>query len=277
MKTHIITVTTSSELYFPYLVDSCTQHGIPLTVLGYGENWTGFCFRFDKMIEYLKNLDQNDIVCFIDGYDVICVRNLNEMTGIFLQLKRKTKCKIVIAENKIIVNNLYNAYNYINVKRVFDKCKNKLLNAGSYIGHVNDILHILEQVYTGDNTLDDQKILVQYCKRKPNDIHIDLNNELFLTIDRPFDTIHQFLTVKDNKIYHKNNQPFFIHGNGHTFLDSTLDLAGYKNVRVNDILSQKYRKKYITANYFNEIVCCWIFGIVIIALCIKFIIHILPF
>ena len=50
MKTHIITIATNSELYFPYLVDSCKKNGIPLTVLGYGEKWTGFTFRFDKMI-----------------------------------------------------------------------------------------------------------------------------------------------------------------------------------------------------------------------------------
>ena len=112
MKTHIITVATSSELYFPYLVDSCKKNGIPLTVLGYGEKWTGFCFKFDKMIQYLKKLDPNDVVCFIDGYDVICVRNLNEITDVFLQLKKRTNCKIIIAENKTIRNNLFN---YLNI------------------------------------------------------------------------------------------------------------------------------------------------------------------
>lgn len=239
MKTHIITVATSSELYFPYLVDSCKKNGIPLTVLGYGEKWTGFTFRFDKMIQYLKKLDPNDIVCFIDGYDVICVRNLREMTDVFLQLKKKNNCKIVIAENNIIMNNLYNVVLYITVKTSFDKCKNKLINAGSYIGQVKDILYVLEQVYTGDNTLDDQKILVKYCKTNPNDFYIDLKNELFLTIDRPFDSIHPYLTVKNNKIYYNNNRPFFIHGNGHTYLDSTLDLIGYKNVNINHKLYYK--------------------------------------
>ena len=105
MKTHIITIATNSELYFPYLVDSCKKNGIPLTVLGYGEKWTGFTFRFDKMIQYLKKLDPNDIVCFIDGYDVICVRNLHEMTDVFLQLKKKnneTHCFYYIFTPKCI-------------------------------------------------------------------------------------------------------------------------------------------------------------------------------
>ena len=61
------------------------------------------------MIQYLKKLDSNDIVCFIDGYDVICIRNLREMTDVFLQLKKRTNCKIVVAENNIITNNLFTA------------------------------------------------------------------------------------------------------------------------------------------------------------------------
>ena len=266
MKTHIITVATNSDLYFPYLVDSCKKNGIPLTVLGYGEKWTGFTFRFDKMIQYLKKLDPNDVVCFIDGYDVICVRNLNEMTDVFLQLKNKNNCKIVIAENNIIMNNLYNVVLYITVKTSFDKCKNKLINAGSYIGQVKDILYVLEQIYTGDNTLDDQKILVKYCKSNPNDIYIDLKNELFLTIDRPFDSIHPYLTVKNNKIYYNNNRPFFIHGNGHTYLDSTLDLIGYKNVNINHKLYYKNKSKYFISTYFNEICYVSIYIIIFIVL-----------
>ena len=266
MKTHIITVATNSELYFPYLVDSCKKNGIPLTVLGYGEKWTGFTFRFDKMIQYLKKLDPNDVVCFIDGYDVICVRNLNEITDVFLQLKKKNNCKIVIAENNIIINNLYNVVLYITVKTSFDKCKNKLINAGSYIGQVKDILYVLEQVYTGDNTLDDQKILVKYCKSNPNDIYIDLKNELFLTIDRPFDSIHPYLTVKNNKIYYNNNRPFFIHGNGHTYLDSTLDLIGYKNVNINHKLYYKNKNKYFISTYFNEVCYVSIYIIIFIVL-----------
>jgi hypothetical protein len=218
------------------------------------------------MIQYLKKLDPNDVVCFIDGYDVICVRDLREMTDVFLQLKKKNNCKIVIAENKIIKNNLYNLYNYINVTIFFDKCKNKLINAGSYIGHVKDILYVLEQVYTGDNTLDDQKILVKYCKTNPNDFYIDLKNELFLTIDRPFDSIHPYLTVKNNKIYYNNNRPFFIHGNGNTHLDSTLDIIGYKNVNINHKLYYKNKIIYYLSTYFNEIFYVSIYILIFIAL-----------
>ena len=75
---HIVTVATESKYYFPYLVESCRKYGKELEVLGYGEKWKGFNWRFKLMIEYLKNLNPSHIVCFIDGYDVICTRNLYE-------------------------------------------------------------------------------------------------------------------------------------------------------------------------------------------------------
>ena len=262
MKTHIITIATSSELYFPYLVDSCKKNGIPLTVLGYGEKWTGFTFRFYKMIQYLKKLDPNDIVCFIDGYDVICVRNLDEITNVFLQIKKKSNCKIVIAENKIKIDNFFNFFNYINVNNYFGNCNKLSLNAGTYIGNVKDILYILEQVYTGDNTIDDQQLLTKYCKKSPNDIYIDINNELFLTIDRPFDSIDSHIRIKNNKIYHNNNQPFFIHGNGATYLDSILLHIGYKNVNINNKLYKKNKLRYYVITYFSSF--CYILVYIII-------------
>lgn len=271
MKTHIITVSTGSELYFPYLIDSCKKNGQELTVLGYGEKWTGFTFKFDKMIQYLKKLNQNDIVCFIDGYDVICARNLDELTNVFLQIKKIHNCKIVIAENKIKIDNFFNSYNYINVRRYFGNCKKISINSGTYIGHVKDILYILEQIYTGDNTLDDQQILTKYCKKSPNDIYIDINNELFLTIDRPFDSIDSYINIKNNKIYHNNNQPFFIHGNGSTYLDSILLHLGYKNVNINNKLYEKNVIKYYYVTYFSAF---W-YIIVYIVLFIILLIYIL--
>lgn len=52
---HIVTVATESKYYFPYLVESCKKYGKELEVLGYGEKWKGFNWRFKLMIEYLKN------------------------------------------------------------------------------------------------------------------------------------------------------------------------------------------------------------------------------
>ena len=89
MSLHIVTVATHSKFYFPYLIESCKRNGSELVILGYGEKWKGFTWRFKLVIEYLKKLNKNDIVCFIDGYDVISSRNFKDLKNIFLQLRKK--------------------------------------------------------------------------------------------------------------------------------------------------------------------------------------------
>ena len=46
----------------PYLVESCKRNGKELTILGYGEKWQGFVWRFKLMIEY-KDTQEVNIHC----------------------------------------------------------------------------------------------------------------------------------------------------------------------------------------------------------------------
>ena len=101
-KLHIVTFATESKYYFPYLQESCRRNGKELEVLGYGEKWEGFNWRYIKMIEYLKGLPEDDIVCFVDGYDVICTRNLHELIPVFLKIKEKEGCKMVVGEDNFL-------------------------------------------------------------------------------------------------------------------------------------------------------------------------------
>ena len=102
---HIVTVATDPKYYFPYLVESCKRNGKELEVLGFGEKWKGFYWKYELMIEYLKSVSENDIVCFIDGYDVICTRDLNELKESFIKIKNEKNCKIIVGHDKIKKNN----------------------------------------------------------------------------------------------------------------------------------------------------------------------------
>ena len=84
LQLYIVTIATESKFYFPYLIKSCEKNGIKLTILGYGEKWKGFNWKFKLVLEFLKKINKNDIVCFIDGYDVICTKNLTMLPYFFL-------------------------------------------------------------------------------------------------------------------------------------------------------------------------------------------------
>lgn len=139
---HIVTVATESKYYFPYLVESCKRHGQELEVLGYGEKWQGFNHKFQLMTNYLKNLPPSDIVCFVDGYDVLCVRDLNEMKIEFIKISKEKKCKIIVAQDKH--TNYF--FDFIH-PYIFGTCKNLHLNSGTYIGYASDLLKIIDSIY----------------------------------------------------------------------------------------------------------------------------------
>ena len=234
---HIITVATESKYYLPYLKKSCNKNGKDLKILGYNEIWKGFNWRFRLILNYLEKLNKEDIICIIDGYDVICTRNLKTLKNVFLEMKKKYKCKIIIGYDNLQPNDIFGYYNYLWLKYYFSTCNNISLNAGTYIGQVKDLLIILKEIYNlnPNDKADDQVLFTKYCNINSNDIYIDINNEIFLTIDTPRKEVDKFLIFENNKIKYKNNYPFFIHGPGQTFLDNIIIKLNYEYDYLNPI------------------------------------------
>ena len=235
---HIVTVATESKYYFPYLMKSCKRHGKELEVLGFGEIWKGFNWRFKLMIDYLNKLPKDDIVCFIDGYDVLCVRDLNEMKKIFLEKRNKTGCEIIIGINDFNNNYIYNLAAYI----YFGKCNNSYINAGVYIGYAKELLKVISEIHKINNKddADDQVLITEYCNKSNINIYIDTKFELFLSILCPLIEIDKYLEISEDKIInYKSNQPFFIHANGYGYLDGTIKKLGYP-IELNKIKNELF-------------------------------------
>ena len=165
---YIITVATDNDYYLPYLIESCKKHNKEIIILGYGEEWKGFTWRFELLLTFLKNTNPNDIICFVDGYDVICTRNLNELQDEFIRLKEKHKCKMICGTDSHNSNySFFHIISYIN----YGLCKNNLLNAGNYIGYSKDVYSILNTIYKSKpTTTDDQLLMTRYCNKYKNDI-----------------------------------------------------------------------------------------------------------
>ena len=241
---HIITVATHAQYYFPYLVESIKNYGNNLTVLGFNEKWRGFNWRLKKMISYLDLLEPNDIACFIDGYDVLCLRNLSELSNKFIELKNKHNCKIITgfdnSQNKIysIITTMY-----------FGKCNNLLLNAGTYIGYVKDIIIVLNNILklNDNDSADDQVLMTKYCNLNKNEIYIDVNNEIFLTINSPLQDVNKSIHIENNKLKYNNQYPFFIHAPGSGYLDNVLLKLNYNLDRSinNELYNDFFKNKVI--------------------------------
>ena len=197
---HYVCVATESKLYFPYLKQLLPE----LTVLGMGMNWKGFIMKYELLTEYLETFNDDDIVCFIDAYDVLPTKNIVNLEKQFVKFSNKyPKVKIVVGgvtHNKI--QKICNDF-------IFDNCN---LNSGTYIGYVKPIKRVILQILQRTNILDDQVEMIHYAKHHPTDIHIDTNNDFFCVVSKPLQQIN----------LNGNKKCSFIHANGNGCLEDFL-------------------------------------------------------
>jgi hypothetical protein len=271
---HIVTVATESKYYFPYLIESCHKNGKELEVIGMGEKWEGFNWKYKKMITYLQSLPKDDVVCFVDGYDVLCCRDLNKLIPDFLQIQKEQKCKIVVGHDKT-------SFMMSTASFIFDffgKCKNLSINSGTYIGKVNDILYIIQQIYelNPKHDADDQVLMTKYCSLNPNDFYIDTDNKLFLALVYPLENIDKYTDIHNSKLSYNHNSPFFIHAPGYGILDNVITKLGYS---YNSNIKDEYYKYFLgnkvllyTKMIFFDYYYLFILLLVVLLLSILFII-----
>lgn len=239
MKIYVVTVATESKYYFDYLKKSVKLFGSELIVLGWNETWKGFNWRLQLMKEFLNTINPEDVVCFIDGYDVICLRNLNELMEKYVEIQKRENCKIIIGHDKVISPiNVLVQYFY------FDKCNDKYLNAGSYIGYAKDLLFIINEIQnnlSNDSKKDDQILMTKYCNINQSDFYIDVNNEIFIVIADSFNDLKKNITFENKQlIYDSKSKPFFVHGPASTYLDYIIKNIGCEYEENDKIKNQIY-------------------------------------
>ena len=159
-KLHIITVATDIKYYLPYLVKSVKKHNNELKILGLGTKWEGFNYKFNLIRKELLKLPKDDIVCFVDGYDVVCVKDLNNIIDCFIKIKTREKCKIIVGYDNNSNHIIQKISSFVFTKNI----NNIVINSGTYIGNVEDLLNMLNKINMIDNKnlSDDQVLLNKY-------------------------------------------------------------------------------------------------------------------
>lgn len=174
---YILTYSTHSENYFE-LLKTYPQ----LIILGYGKKWNGFKDKTDAVVSFCKKINDDDIVCFVDGFDSIILESSYEILKRFKELN-----KDLIFSKDSIAYNLF--FKYIQ-DRYFGLCKNKRVNSGLYIGKASSIIDIWKGM---SSNMDDQQFITQKCKHG-TDIYIDNPCYIFYNYSSK-----DKITVKDKK------------------------------------------------------------------------------
>ncbi len=254
-KIYYLTYATHSERLFHVLKDSAVNNNINLHIIGYGDKWKGWKKRSLQILNHIKKLDKNQIICHIDGFDSIILGSDDELYNKFIK---------IIGNKKIIfsVDKPYNSLSIFYKLKKFNLCNDIFISAGLYIGY-NYYIQELLQKFINSNITDDQKYFSSLCDTN-DEIGYDDNNIIFYNYQH-FENKYK-LNYNNERLILNNNKPVIISAPGNTKIYNILNKFGYnytENIKNNDI---KFLIKNVKDDYkyfWKEIIFIILFIIVI--------------
>lgn len=231
---HLITVATHSERYLPVLEKQAEKNGVKLVKLGMGKKYIGHYMKDLETMEYLKTINRDDIVTFVDGFDSLMLANKDEVMAKF----RETGAELLLSVENIGMLSFIHA-------TVFERVKGKYLNTGLYMGKAGFLLDFLEEMYKTDyNKQSNQKTWCSHLFKldregKFDGIKLDVDSKVFL--NHSFTTSNNPVLKGDRLIIDNGEKPCFIQGNGCEDMTHIIKATGNSkdNVHKGDFLKKK--------------------------------------
>jgi|SaaInlStandDraft_4_1057021.scaffolds.fasta_scaffold00641_7 hypothetical protein len=201
---HFACVATESKLYFPYLKQLLPD----LKVLGFNTKWKGFIMKYELLTEHLKTLDDEDIICFVDAYDLLPTKNIGTLETKFIEFsKTHPNVKMIVGHDQAsnFLHELMEEY-------VFGTIEGDRINSGQFIGYVKNIKVIVSSILNNTKIFrTDQMELTKYIKNHYDDFHIDKEKYFFHVATNPM-----------QQSINANTDACFIHANGNGLLEDFL-------------------------------------------------------
>lgn len=224
MSNNINVVTVATDLSrLSYLTKSTEKFNISYTNLGDGVVWNGGTMqgpgggqKINLVKQHLQTMHDDDIMLFVDGYDVFFNDDLNTI----LERFKGFNCNILLSAE-------VNCWPDPSLASFFEShTKYKYLNSGLYMGYVKDLKRLLvDDIKDSD---DDQLYLQKrYIANKFNpsaDFKIELDVENYIFQCLAFAA--QDVKVKENKQLINTDTrccPCIVHGNGGPSQKSNFD------------------------------------------------------
>jgi hypothetical protein len=208
---HVVTFATDNSR-LQYLKETAKLNNLEIHYI-MKTAWNGF---FDKILytrEFLSDLDDHDIVCFIDAYDVISLGSSDEIISKF----KSYNCNLLLGSELNSFPEKYRAQypkseSYTNYLYV---------NSGGYIGYKHAIMDLM--TWKKDNEIisicsdgSDQAYFIEYyLNNMGHRVKLDIfqkifQNMYFVSWNEFYIHMGRFVNVI------LNERPCFMHFNGHS-------------------------------------------------------------
>ena len=174
MQTHIITVGTDENKMWG-LEQSAKRHGITYLNLGRGVEWGGGTMegqggghKINLVRSHIQTLPDEDIVLFVDGYDVLFTDNIHSIKERFDGFD----CDILFAAEKSCWPQPTIAPQFPMTPTPY-----KYLNSGVYMGKVARLNHFFSEVVANDQ---DDQLWMQKRFLGANGLNVKLDHEGYI-------------------------------------------------------------------------------------------------
>ena len=264
---HILTVATHSERYLPVLDKQVKDSNLELQKLGMGKDYKGHFMKDLEIIEYAKNVNKDDLIIFVDGFDSLMLASQEEILKKF----ESFNCDLLLSvENVGMLSFIHDT--------VFEKVRGKYINTGLYMGKAGFILSFLEEIYADDsyNKKSNQKSWCSHLfklitEKRFDNIALDVNSDIFL--NHSFTTSNCIEMNSKRIILNGESKPCFIQGNGCEDMNYIIDDLGYsaQNIHTDTFLQDKM-KYNINAVFktYSPILSFYIYVVILIVIIIIY-------
>jgi len=253
---HVVTFATD-ESRLVDLKQSCKNSGLEITII-MKATWNGYQDKILYIKEFLQNIPETDILCFVDAYDVLGLCDKDEILKKFYSFN----CELVIGAEL----HCYPEWNKQQYPQVKSSTNYDYVNSGGYIGYKRAISKMFNwkplndaiSMCSNDSGGDQNYVTLYYISN-----HSTEN----ILLDRECNIFQNMHLVDWNEIYFRNGRvvnkilektPCFLHFNGGVFWnhDRTINIMPViiqklQDTRNNsDVLNLKQYSQLITETCF---------------------------
>ncbi|NBS71281.1 hypothetical protein EBT31_20585 [bacterium] len=253
----VVTVATNSQALFPYYLDACSKLGLEVVVLGWGQTWQGFAWRWDLLEQYLTTLAPDEIVVWTDAYDVLPVAGPETVQSRFFDFRKD----IVFS-----VEEMKNPWKTYFRERMFGNCRSFAhVNGGLYMGYCGALLEMIAHLKAfGIGPADDDQRLLNTV----------LCSTDFVSSRCGFDHESRLFHNLANERLAPDIDTCFIHGPGNVNMQRVAEQYGYHvgNTKRNSLLYRINFMKHHAPNLYREYlasVCLFLVSVIILLKLLK--------
>lgn len=202
----------TAETKAEYLLNTAKYFGVDVELIGIGHTFTNFTNRLYILQDYLKDINPEEVILVMDGYDTL----FNNTVEYTLSQFHQKNTKILISSEKLFT------YQWGKFQHKFDTINSdyKYVNAGTFMGYAGNLKIMVDElfeIYKLYPTDIDQGLLGVWVYNNFEDnkkVQLDTNCDVFWVTSKDWDVLKNIDIEENISNPSTNSKPFVIHNTG---------------------------------------------------------------